>query len=80
MTTKARNFHLIEDLDVAALTFAAVERIEGLAATVNQGIQLWVRRSNERRLLAGMNQRMLDDIGLSIADVDREVAKFFWQK
>jgi len=80
MTTKARHFHLIEDLDVAALTFAAVERIEGLAATVNQGIQLWMRRSNERRLLAGMNQRMLDDIGLSAADVDREAAKFFWQK
>ena len=80
MTTKTRNFHLIEDLDIAALTFAAVERIEGFAATVKRGIQLWARRSNERRLLGQMNQRMLDDIGLTTADVAKESAKYFWQK
>jgi len=80
MTTHTRHFHLIEDLDIAALTFAAVERIEGFAATVQGTIRLWVRRSNERRLLTQMNQHLLDDIGLSIADVERESAKFFWQK
>ena len=69
-----------EDLDIAALTFAAIERIEGFAATVSGGIKLWVRRSNERRLLGQMNQRMLNDIGLTIADVEKEAAKFFWQK
>ena len=80
MTTNTRHFHLIEDLDIAALTFAAVERIEGFAATVQGAIRLWVRRSNERRLLSQMNQHLLDDIGLSIADVERETSKFFWQK
>ena len=79
-TLKAKHFHLIEDLDIAALTFAAIERIEGFAATVSGGIKLWVRRSNERRLLGQMNQRMLNDIGLTIADVEKEAAKFFWQK
>ncbi len=79
-TLRAKHFHLIEDLDIAALTFAAVERIEGFAASITQGAKLWVARSHERRLLSQMNQRMLDDIGLTIADVDREVAKFFWQK
>jgi uncharacterized protein YjiS (DUF1127 family) len=79
-TLKVKHFHLIEDLDIAALTFAAVERIEGFAATVNRGIKLWVRRSNERRLLAQMNQHMLDDIGLTVAEVEREASKFFWQK
>ena len=79
-TMKAKHFHLVEDLDIAALTFAAVERIEGFAATVQRGIALWVRRSHERRLLSQMNQRMLDDIGLSVADVEKEAAKFFWQK
>jgi uncharacterized protein YjiS (DUF1127 family) len=79
-TLKVKNFFLIEDLDIAALTFAAIERIEGFAATVNGGIKLWVRRSNERRLLGQMNHRMLDDIGLTAADVDNEVAKHFWQK
>jgi uncharacterized protein YjiS (DUF1127 family) len=79
-TLKAKHFHLVEDLDIAALTFAAIERIEGFAATVSGGIKLWVRRSNERRLLGQMSQRMLNDIGLTVADVERESAKFFWQK
>jgi uncharacterized protein YjiS (DUF1127 family) len=79
-TLKAKHFHLVEDLDIAALTFAAIERIEGFAATVSGAIKLWVRRSNERRLLGQMNQRMLNDIGLTVADVEREAAKFFWQK
>ena len=79
-TLKAKHFHLIEDLDIAALTFAAVERIEGFAAKITQGPKLWVRRSNERRLLSQMNRHMLEDIGLTIADVDKETAKFFWQK
>jgi len=79
-TLKAKHFHLVEDLDIAALTFAAIERIEGFAASVSGAIKLWVRRSNERRLLGQMNQRMLNDIGLTIADVEKEAAKFFWQK
>ncbi len=79
-TLKAKHFHLIEDLDIAALTFAAVERIEGFAAKIMQSVKLYVSRSQERRLLGQMNHRMLDDIGLTIADVDKEVAKFFWQK
>ena len=79
-TLKAKHFHLIEDLDIAALTFAAIERIEGFAATVTGVIKLWVRRSSERRLLGQMSHYMLDDIGLSVADVDKEASKFFWQK
>ncbi len=77
---KAKHFHLIEDLDIAALTFAGIERIEGFAANVTGGIKLWVRRSNERRLLGQMNHRMLQDIGLTTVDVDKEIRKFFWQK
>ena len=79
-TLKAKHFHLIEDLDIAALTFAAVERIEGFAAKITQGPKLWVRRSHERRLLSQMNLHMIEDIGLTIADVDREAGKYFWQK
>ena len=79
-TLKAKHFHLIEDLDVAALTFAAVERIEGFAAMITQSVKLWVSRSQERRMLAQMSSRMLDDIGLTDADVDKEIDKFFWQQ
>lgn len=78
-TLKAKHFHLIEDLDIAALTFAAVERIEGFAVKVNKQVRLWLRRSNERNLLSQMNDHILDDIGLTRADVKTETAKFFWQ-
>ena len=79
-TLRVKHFNYVEDLDIAALTFAAVERIEGFAANISQVIKTWVSRSHERRLLSQMSNRMLDDIGLTIADVDREVGKFFWQK
>ena len=79
-TLRVKNFSLIEDLDIAALTFAAIERIEGFAATVTGVVSLWVRRSNERRQLGQMSYSMLDDIGLTIVDIDKETAKFFWQK
>ena len=80
MSVKAKQFHLIEDLDIAAIVFAAVERIEAFAARVSGIYRLWAQRSHDRRMLAGMNARMLDDIGLTQAQVDREVSKFFWQK
>ena len=79
-TLKAKHFHLIEDLDIAAATFAAIERVEAVAARVTGTINLWHRRSNDRRQLAMMNERLLNDIGLSRIDLDREIAKYFWQK
>ena len=79
-TLKAKHFHLIEDMDIAALTFAAVERVEAFGASVKEIVRSWIRRSNDRRLLAMMNDRMLDDIGLSNHEVRAEVAKYFWQK
>jgi uncharacterized protein YjiS (DUF1127 family) len=71
-TLKAKHFHLIEDMDIAALTFAAVN--------VKAVVRLWIRRHNDRRLLAMMNERMLNDIGLSNHEVQAEVAKYFWQQ
>ncbi len=79
-TLKAKNFHLIEDMDIAVLTFAAIERVEGFAVKVKDVVRTWIRRSNDRRLLAMMNGRMLDDIGLSNHEVRSEVEKYFWQQ
>jgi uncharacterized protein YjiS (DUF1127 family) len=78
-TLKAKHFHLIEDLDIAALTFAAIERVEGFAVKVNKLAGTWMRRSSERHLLAQMNDHMLSDIGLTRAEVEIEAAKRFWQ-
>ena len=40
----------------------------------------WRQRSHGRRELAALDERMLRDIGLSQADVWREVNKPFWRK
>ena len=79
-TLRARYFHLIDDMDVAALALAAINGVENIAAKVSHVPMTWIRRSNERRALAMMNQHMLDDIGLTRHDIDKEVAKHFWQK
>jgi uncharacterized protein YjiS (DUF1127 family) len=42
-------------------------------------LERWQARTAERRLLAGMSDYHLKDIGLSRADVEGETAKHFWQ-
>ncbi len=79
-TLKAKNFHLIDDMDIAALTLAAIEGIEAFAAKVKLVVMTWIRRSNERRSLMMLSQRMLDDIGLTRHDIEKEASKHFWQK
>ena len=79
-TLRAKHFHLIEDLDIAAAAFAAIERIEAAVAHVTGTAKIWYRRSNDRRLLRMMNHHLLEDIGLTEADVARESAKYFWQQ
>ncbi len=78
-TIKAKQFHLIEDLDISALALAAVERVEGIASQMTNVVRTWARRSNDRRQLALMNEHMLNDIGLTRIDLNREVVKYFWQ-
>ena len=39
----------------------------------------WRERTRGRRLLGELDDRMLRDVGLSRADVDRECVKHFWQ-
>ncbi len=79
-TVKAKHFHLIDDMDIAALTFAAIERVEAFAINVRQTLATWIRRSTQRRELTMMSSHMLEDIGLTRYDIEKEAAKYFWQK
>ena len=79
-TLRAKQFHLVDDMDISATTFAIVERVEGFVTRTSNIFRTWVRRSNERRMLAQMNERMLTDIGLTRFDVSLETDKYFWQK
>lgn len=39
----------------------------------------WQERNEQRRLLAGMDDRLLKDVGLTRADVAHETGKPFWR-
>lgn len=53
--------------------------MNALADAVTGRLYLWQKRSNERRRLAGLEERFLVDAGLDRADIDREAAKPFWR-
>lgn len=40
----------------------------------------WQERARQRRHLSELDERMLQDIGVTRADVDRETAKPFWMR
>lgn len=50
-----------------------------VAKIVWQALILWQRRFRDRRHLEGLDDRMLKDIGLTRANVEREAGKPFWQ-
>jgi len=79
-TLKANQFHLIDDMDISAKTFAVIERVEGFTTQTTDIVRTWVRRSNDRRMLVRMNDHMLNDIGITRFDVNVEAGKHFWQK
>ena len=54
--------------------------IETLPDRLLAQIYTWQRRANDRRHLNQLDDRMLVDIGLNRADIDREIGKPFWQK
>jgi uncharacterized protein YjiS (DUF1127 family) len=39
----------------------------------------WIERSRQRRALQDLDDRLLNDIGLSRDEARRECAKLFWQ-
>ena len=79
-TLKAKQFHFVDDMDIAAKTLAAVDHVEGFSAKAGNVVRTWIRRSNDRRMLAQMNEHLLNDIGLNRFDAGLETDKYFWQK
>jgi uncharacterized protein YjiS (DUF1127 family) len=53
--------------------------VEHVAAALRL-VRLWRRRVRDRALLAAFDDRMLRDIGVTRADVTREIDKPFWRE
>ncbi len=61
---------------LAAPSVAA--RLGQIAAQAFETLLVWQERASQRRALAQLDARMLQDVGLSRADVDLELRKPFW--
>lgn len=42
-------------------------------------VLLWLARRRDREILAGLDDRMLRDIGITRADIEHESSKPFWR-
>ncbi len=47
--------------------------------SVTSRIQVWMDRHSQRRQLAKLDARQLDDMGLNLKQVEQEIQKPFWQ-
>ena len=63
-----------------AESFAALPKsLTGLLVRAIEGLAVWQERYSTRRHLAQLDQRMLDDIGLSHEDRLKEARKPVWR-
>ena len=79
MSTVNQNFRLFEDVAISSAAYRVVDRIETLYETVSETVSTWTMRQRNRRYLSQMDDRMLQDIGLTRFDVEMEANKHFWQ-
>ncbi len=56
-----------------------VRLVEAGVETVVDSPLTWQRRHKDRMHLMALDDRLLHDIGISLADVEREVSKPFWK-
>ena len=62
----------------AAPSAPASSAVTRLAQVVLGRLAFWWRMHRDRRVLATLSDGMLDDIGLTRADIDRELINPFW--
>ena len=56
------------------------ERVAALLARICDAGLHWLELSRQRRALQALDDRTLKDIGLTRADVERELSKRFWRE
>ena len=59
---------------------SASGRVRGIARRVLATLREWRRRARDRADLAGLDNRMLTDIGLTRADAEFLINKPFWKE
>ena len=64
----------------AAVHVSGVGKGQGLFIRLFDTVAAWQERASDRRRLAGLDERMLHDIGIDRAAAFEEAAKPFWRR
>jgi len=70
----------LDSTAISARVYAIVQMVERSASNMQAVVSEWQKRSKGRNELARMNSRLLQDIGLTRAEVQTEINKPFWKK
>lgn len=62
-----------------AAPIALAERRASLLATLARTLRMWIARDRERRALRQLDDRLLDDIGVTRAQANAVADKPFWR-
>ncbi|MEM7171766.1 MAG: DUF1127 domain-containing protein [Pseudomonadota bacterium] len=66
--------------DNGRVTFANALRLDLLVAAVFRTLLTWQERASQRHHLAQLDERYLEDMGISAAERSAEVRKPFWKE
>jgi len=68
-----------QDIDLPTGKASSADAIDTSIANVEATLRRWHRRSEQRRRLAGLSIRLLDDAGITEAQRFEEISKPFWK-
>jgi uncharacterized protein YjiS (DUF1127 family) len=63
-----------------SLHFSSKAPLAGTYTALSQIFATWSRRARERRELAHLDRRTIQDLGLSTSEVQFEASKPFWRE
>jgi uncharacterized protein YjiS (DUF1127 family) len=62
-----------------SLHYSSKAPLAGTYTAFNQILATWRRRARERRELANLDRRTIQDLGLSSSEIQFEASKPFWR-
>ena len=79
MVTIVDSRHYVHNMGNRAQVLGSIRTVGSWIARVIDRALDWQERAQQRRHLSGLDDHLLNDIGISRSDVDAESSKPFWK-